>query len=118
MDSEYKAKYCYSARVRPPRSCTISLCDSEGVTHSVQVQASSLYEAAARGVAAFREQGWAAEGLTPSAVVRVEVQVPPVVHEVPLRVVERWLRSPSASPREAAAKTGAASAPVPKYGGR
>jgi hypothetical protein len=42
--------------VSPPRACIVSIRDSEGVTHSVQVQGSSLSEAAARAVAAFREQ--------------------------------------------------------------
>lgn len=86
--------------MKGPRQCTVSVRDHEGITHSVRVQASSLYEAAARGVAVFREQGWAAEALTSTAVVRVEVHAPAIVHEVPLKAVERWLRSPNASPRE------------------
>ena len=60
-----------SSLVPDLRSCTILLRDTEGITHTVQVQASSLYEAAARGVAAFREQGWAADELTATAVLRV-----------------------------------------------
>jgi hypothetical protein len=87
-----------------PRRCTISVSDHEGVRHTVQVQAGSLLEAAARGVAAFREQGWAADALTATAVLRVEVHAPSVVHEVPLKAVERWLHSPNASPREMALK--------------
>jgi hypothetical protein len=94
--------------VTAPRRCTVSLRDTEGVTHAVQVQATSLFEAAARGVAAFREQGWAAQALTDTAVLRIEVHVPPVVHDVPLKAVERWLRSPSASPKDASVKIDAA----------
>jgi hypothetical protein len=82
----------------------VSLRDLDGVTHTVTVQGSSLYEAAARAVAAFREQGWAADALTPNATLRVEVHAPPVVHEVPLQAVERWLNAPSTSPKEAAMK--------------
>ena len=95
-----------------PRNCTISIRDTEGVTHSVQVQGSSLFEAAARAVASFREQEWAAEALTPAAVLRVEIHAPPVVHDVPLKAVERWLRSPSASPKEMTTKIAAGSARV------
>jgi hypothetical protein len=84
--------------------CIVSLKDVEGITHSVRVQASSLLEAASHAVRAFRQQSWAAEALTPAAVLRVEVHLPPIVHEVPLKAVERWLRSPSASPREASTK--------------
>jgi hypothetical protein len=74
--------------VAQPRSCTVSVRDPEGITHSVRVQASGLYEAAARALAAFREQGWATDALTPNTTLRVEVHVPPVAHEVPLRAVE------------------------------
>jgi hypothetical protein len=85
-----------------PRTGSVSVRDIEGVTHTVQVQGSSLFEAAARAVAAFREQDW--EALTPASVLRVEVHAPPVVHDVPLKSVERWLRSASTSPKEAILK--------------
>jgi hypothetical protein len=75
----------------------------------VQVQGETLFEAAARAVSAFREQGWAADALTSNAVLNVEVHVPPVIHAVPLKAVERWLRSPSVSPKDAAVKIEAGS---------
>jgi hypothetical protein len=92
-----------------PRNCTVSVRDIEGVAHTVRVQGSSLFEAAAHAVAAFREQDWGAEALTPAAVLRVEVHAPSVVHEVPLKAVERWLRSPSPSPKEMTTKIAAGS---------
>jgi hypothetical protein len=70
----------------------------------VTVQGASLYEAAAAAIAAFRTEAWAADALTPNAVLNVEVLAPPVLHAVPLKAVERWLRSPNASPREMAIK--------------
>lgn len=78
--------------------------DVDGVLHEVEVAASSLYEAAAAALSAFRQEKWAADALTPNAILRVEVRLPPVVHEVPLNAVERWLRSPSVSPREEVTK--------------
>jgi hypothetical protein len=39
------------------RSCTVSYRDSEGVTHTVDVSAASLYEAAVLGLKAFEEHG-------------------------------------------------------------
>ena len=56
----------------------------DGITHEVTVEASTLFEAAAAALTAFREQGWAAKALTPNVTLRVEAHVPPVVH-VPLR---------------------------------
>jgi len=38
--------------------------------------------------------------LTPNAVVRVEVQLPPTVHEVPLKAIEQWQQSPTTSPKD------------------
>ena len=67
--------------------------------------------AALPAVTAFRQQGWATDALTLNAILRVEMQLPPVVHEVPLKAVERWLRSPSASPKEEMAKRAARTAP-------
>ena len=86
------------------RFCRVSLRDAEGITHTVSVHAETLFEAAAGALAIFREQGWAGEALTGNAVLNVEVQAPAVAHAVPLKAVERWLRSPSASPREVAMK--------------
>ena len=86
------------------RSCRVTITDLQGATHAVDVHASTLFEAAAAALSAFRHQGWAAEALTASAVLRVEVRLPPIVHDVPLAAVERWLRSSSSSPREMVTK--------------
>lgn len=86
------------------RTCIVSVCDVEKVTHTVEVQAATLFEAAAAALDAFRHQGWAATALTPNAVLRVEVRAPAVVHEVPLKAVERWRNSPSISPKESLTK--------------
>jgi hypothetical protein len=78
----------------------VTVRDIEGVSHHVEVQGATLFEAAAAAVAAFRAQGWGLEALTPNAVLRVEVQAPAVVHDVPLKAIDRWLQSPSGSPRD------------------
>lgn len=44
------------------------------------------------------------EPLGPTAVIRVEVQLAPVIHEVPLNALERWANGPSVSPREGVLK--------------
>jgi hypothetical protein len=93
-------------RVAQLRTCTVSVRDPHGAIHTVRVQAASLFEAAAQAIAAFREQGWAAAALTPAAILRVEVQPPPVVHDVPLRAVEKWTASVTPGPRDKLAKQG------------
>lgn len=93
-----------SCAVPAVRTCRVTLRDAEGTAHEVTVQAATLFEAAAAAVTTFRQQGWAADALTPHARLRVEVQLPSIVHEVPLKAVERWLRSSSTSPKELALK--------------
>ena len=92
----------------------MTLKDVEGVAHHVEVQAASLFEAGAVAIAAFRQHGWAIDALTPAATLRIEVRLPPIAHDVPLKAIERWQRTPSASPRDAVARQAvAATAPGP-----
>ena len=44
--------------VVPIRTCTVSFTDGEGIRHSVNVQAATLYEPAALAVRTFREHGF------------------------------------------------------------
>jgi hypothetical protein len=81
------------------RKCRVSLTTADGITHSVDVQGTSVFEVAAAGITLMREERWI-EALPPDAVVRVEVQVAPVVHDVPLAALERWANGPSLSPRQ------------------
>ena len=66
------------------RLCRVTLIDLEGVRHTVEVTASTLYEAVAPGLTAIREQEWAcriAEGLN-----TVDVSVTNICeHKVPRR---------------------------------
>ena len=71
--------------------------------HTVEAEGASLFEVAAAAVRVFRSEGWT-DALTPNAVLHIHVQLPPVVHDVPLRAVERWLNAPSVSPGESLAK--------------
>jgi hypothetical protein len=82
----------------------VSVTDLNGTTHSVTVHAETLFEAAAAAVGAFRQEPWAAEALMPNAVLRVEVQPRPVVHDVALKAVDRWVKGPTVSPSQRAAK--------------
>jgi len=78
----------------------VSITGRDGVRHSVELTAGSLFEAASAALAGFRQHRWAVDALTPNAVVRVEVQLPPTVHEVPLKAIEQWQQSPTTSPKD------------------
>ena len=82
------------------RTCRVSYCDVEGVTHSVEVSASSLYEAAVLALKAFEQTGWADN---PVGVMEVVVKSPAVKHQIPVVRVTNWLRS-AGRPRDVALK--------------
>ena len=67
--------------------CTVTGLDSRGLPYSVQVEASSLYEAAAAGLEQLHKNG--------CLITQVQVAVlAPVRHyKVHPRQLERWLRS-------------------------
>jgi hypothetical protein len=51
--------------------CEVSFCDSEGITHSVEVVASSLFEAAAMTLARFRRAGLTESAFGPATRLRI-----------------------------------------------
>jgi len=72
----------------------------EGVSHTVEVTAATLYEAVAQGIAAMRGKEWVDGFPQGTGVVKVSVADVRVEHEVKMADFERWLERPSRSPRE------------------
>ena len=70
----------------------------EGVAHTVEVTAESLYEAVAQGLATLRGREWVA-GLT-QGTIKVSVADVRVEHEVKMTEFTKWLDRPGGSPRE------------------
>jgi len=70
----------------------------DGISHSVDVTASSLYEAAGLAVHAFRKSGIAEPGGAMKLTVRV--CQPETEHQVTMQSLERWLDSGVKSPKE------------------
>jgi hypothetical protein len=84
----------------PVRSCKVTVKDMDGITHTVDVTASTLYEAVALGMAAIRTEEWAngiAMGLNS---VKVRVRNVSVEHEVLLKDFTKWLERSGGSPHE------------------
>jgi hypothetical protein len=82
------------------RTCRVSVTDLEGISHTVEVTASTLFEAVALGLAALRSEEWVAgipEGLAP---VRVRVTAISVEHIVKIRDFTNWVERKGGSPRE------------------
>jgi hypothetical protein len=81
----------------PIRTCRVSFTDSEGLRHSVNVQAETLYEAAALAVRAFLDHDCPP---APMCTLDVEARSPAVTHTVSVRKVRDWLESSAKSPRD------------------
>jgi hypothetical protein len=78
----------------------VTIKDVDGVAHTVDVTAATLYEAVALGMAAIRTDEWTtgiAQGLNS---VKVRVTNVPVEHDVKLQDFMKWLERTGGSPRE------------------
>ena len=82
------------------RSCRVTVQDSEGISHTVDVTAATLYEAVAQGLAAFRSDDWVTDIGSHDGAVKVCVAEIRVEHEVKLKDFTSWLEQPGRSPRE------------------
>jgi hypothetical protein len=81
-------------------TCVVSYIDSEGLRHSVEVEAESLYEAAVLAVRIFRQHD-----CEPGPAGRLEVEVrSSVTHTVTLKKIQEWLEAGSRTPKEAVTK--------------
>ncbi len=83
--------------------CIVSFTDTELISHSVEVEARSLYEAGALALAEFRSSG-VIEHIGPAIRFEIEVRRPATRHEISVSKIEAWLSSTSKSLREQAMK--------------
>jgi hypothetical protein len=87
------------------RTCRVTCCDLNGIEHTVEVTASSLYEAVTHGLRAFRDADWAGDIGRGQTTITVVVKHPEVEHRVRMREFEAWLESNGRSPAEMALKS-------------
>jgi phosphoribosylformimino-5-aminoimidazole carboxamide ribonucleotide (ProFAR) isomerase len=76
--------------------------DLNGVRHSTEVTASTLYEAVALGLAAIREHDWVGEIAEGLNTVEVSVTLVAVTDSVRVMEFNRWLNQKGGSPIETA----------------
>ena len=84
----------------PVRSCRVTIQDMDGVAHTVEVTAATLYEAVAQGLAAIRRNEWVAGIAQGVNVVKVSVADVRVEHEVKLMDFTKWVDRTGGSLRE------------------
>jgi hypothetical protein len=98
FDWRKSSENCYSARQMA--HCVVSYLDREGLRHSVEVDAESLFEAAALAIRTFKQHDCA-----PAEMTKLEVEIrSSVVHETTVKRVREWLSGGARSPKEAVTK--------------
>ena len=86
------------------RSCKVSWRDGQGIEHSVDVTAETLFEAVAQAWRAFGDDDWNTDAGRRPTVFTIRVKQPEIEHKVRLQDFENWLVSPPKSPAEMALK--------------
>lgn len=81
------------------RTCTVSFTGPSGIRHSVDVTAETVYEAAAFGVSALRQGGWA-DAVALGTELEVQVREPPTYHRITVQQIHRWCDGIAANPDE------------------
>lgn len=86
--------------LRRMASCNVSYLDTSGIRHAVEVEAETLYEAAALAVKAFRQHDCEPRGMA-----KLEVEIrSSVTHTLTRKRLEDWLSGSSKTPKEAVMK--------------
>ena len=83
------------------RSCIVSYQDLDGVAHSVEVTAETLYEAAVLGMAAMKVPRWRDR---PSLKIEIRVKQPETTHILWNSSLSAWLARNGKTPKEQALK--------------
>jgi hypothetical protein len=83
----------------PIRRCTVGFKSPTGISHYVDVEAETLYEAAGLGLARLKEDGWI-EGLGPGTRLEIRVRAPASEHVISVQQVQRWANGTTSSPAE------------------
>ena len=100
MTPDDLSKIIENARLRHVASCVVSYLDADGLRHTVEVEAESLYEAAVLAIRTFRQHD-----CEPGEVSKLEVEVrSSVIHTITPKRIYEWLHGGAKSPREALMK--------------
>ena len=86
------------------KTCRVMGSDMDGNEHTVEVSASTLYEAVALGLNSIRSSEWSGEIPEGLNTVRVLVRDVPVEHNVRVGTFKSWLSRDGGSPSEIMAR--------------
>ena len=81
------------------KNCRVVFKDLEGVRHSVEVTAESVYEASALALSALSRHEWI-ENVGPGTRLEIQVIEPGVTHSLFVAQLRQWLDGPARSPAD------------------
>ena len=81
------------------KACRVSFTDLDGVRHSVEVTADSLYEAAVLGLKALKKSAWV-EAVGPGTRLEIQAMEPAAVHILLVAQLTRWLDGGATNPAD------------------
>ena len=81
------------------RTCTVTFTGPTGVRHSVDVTAESVYEAAALGLSALKNDGWV-DVVAPGSEIEIRVREPAICHRITMQQILRWCDGVTVNPDE------------------
>ena len=82
------------------RVCSVSFTDARGIRHSADVQATSLFEAAALALGIFGKAIWLEDKPGPGTRLEVDVKEPAVRHTVTVQQLTKWAESTAVTPAD------------------
>ena len=82
------------------KACKVSCFDLQGVEHTVEVSAGSVYEAVAQALRIFRGNEWVENIGHGQTLLSVKVKHPEIEHTVRVQDFESWLEASPRSPAE------------------
>lgn len=85
-------------------TCRVSFDDGAGMTHTVSVSASSLWEAAVLGLCGIQKIRLRVRYRGPGHQVKVAVEAPTTMHELSVGKLQAWFDSSGKTPRKQASK--------------
>lgn len=81
------------------RACVVSLTGTDGIKRTVEVEASSVYDAAVLAFQTLKQDSWS--GIIGSGTrLHIEVKAPTVAHEVSIHQLRRWAESSAITPED------------------
>ena len=83
----------------PGKACKVTYKDLEGVRHTVDVTADSVYEASVLALSALSKHEWV-ENVGPGTRLDIQIIEPNVTHTLLVAQLRSWLDRPAVSPAE------------------